>query len=693
MNGNIKMSIDRNPRGRKRPGQAHHGRPMMAAAVMGLAGAVSSMPALAQSADPAAGEGAPVVLAPMVVTASGHEQQIKDAPASITVISRDELEKKPFRDLGDALRDVEGVSVNGVTGEQDITIRGMPGQYTLILVDGKPQNTRQSRPNGSGGFEQGWIPPLNAIERIEVVRGPMSSLYGSDALGGVVNIITRKVSDEWTGAVGTQATLPFSSEYGDGYQGDFYLSGPVVKDLLGVQIFGKRGFRGEDEILDGWSEQDNTNLTGRVTLTPTPDHDITLEYGWARQERTATAGNSAESDSETRNTRTNLSLSHTGRWDFGVSDIHLYREEAKREQAGSTRVPEATNTGLRGQFLTTSGINTLTVGGNVERQEISDSLGSVTGNVGNRPVGGPNSAEALQFSIFAEDEIAVTENFLLTGGLRMDNHEDYGTHFSPRVYAVYHINDQFTLKGGVSTGYRTPDLRQITSGWSTSTGGGNCASTNTCGVIEGNPDLQPETSVTEEIALLWSNDAGYSAGVTVFNNDFKDKIENFNTGIRNADGFFIWRNENVSEANIRGIELTFAAPLGDDFLLDGNYTFSKSEIEAPPPNYPELAGQPLTATPEHSGNLTLNWTPDADYSAYVRMVYTGHQVRAVTRGGVSERPATTTFDIGGSYQIAPNASLNLAVLNVTDKVVDPDAEGNWAVDEGRRFWLGMNVTF
>ncbi len=102
--------------------------------------------------------------------------------------------------------------------------------------------------------------------------------------------------------------------------------------------------------------------------------------------------------------------------------------------------------------------------------------------------------------------------------------------------------------------------KHATSGWATSTGGGNCASSNSCGVIEGNPDLDPETSVTEEIALLWSGQGGYSAGVTLFNNDFKDKIENFNTGVRNADGFFIWRNENIGEANQRGVELAFAAP-------------------------------------------------------------------------------------------------------------------------------------
>src|SRR5690606_30302594 len=148
--------------------------------------------ALAAPGTPLAQEQADTtVLEQVVVTAAGFEQSVKNAPASITVVTREELEKGSFRDLTDALREVQGVAVTGVANEKDIYIRGLPGSYTLILVDGKRQSTRDARPNGSAGYEQSFIPPLSAIERIEVVKGPMSSLYGSDAMGGVINIITR----------------------------------------------------------------------------------------------------------------------------------------------------------------------------------------------------------------------------------------------------------------------------------------------------------------------------------------------------------------------------------------------------------------------------------------------------------------------------------------------------------------------
>src|SRR5690606_10683579 len=105
----------------------------------------------------------------VVVTASGHEQQVVDAPASISVVTREELEKGSYRDLTDALRSVPGVvTTPSDNNTRDISLRGMGAAYTLILVDGKRQSTRETQTNGSTGTDQSWVPPLEAIERIEV---------------------------------------------------------------------------------------------------------------------------------------------------------------------------------------------------------------------------------------------------------------------------------------------------------------------------------------------------------------------------------------------------------------------------------------------------------------------------------------------------------------------------------------------
>src|SRR5690606_7876429 len=129
----------------------------------------------------------PAELKKVVVSATGFEQKITDAPASVTVVSREELEAKPYTGLADALRDVEGIDVGSgfdKNGNISITMRGLPADYTLVLIDGKRQSDiGDIGPNNFGNSQFMYMPPLSAIERIEVVRGPMSTLYGADAIG------------------------------------------------------------------------------------------------------------------------------------------------------------------------------------------------------------------------------------------------------------------------------------------------------------------------------------------------------------------------------------------------------------------------------------------------------------------------------------------------------------------------------
>lgn len=147
----------------------------------------------------------------MVVTASGYEKKITNAAASVSVISQQELQTNKYNDLGEALRSVEGVDVEsstGKTGGLEISIRGMPTSYTLILIDGIRQNgSSDVTPNGFSAMNTSFMPPLAAIDHIEVIRGPMSTLYGSDAIGGVVNIITKKSTDKWSTSINTGVNL------------------------------------------------------------------------------------------------------------------------------------------------------------------------------------------------------------------------------------------------------------------------------------------------------------------------------------------------------------------------------------------------------------------------------------------------------------------------------------------------------
>jgi outer membrane receptor for ferrienterochelin and colicins len=672
------MSSNEVVAGRRGPGS----RTQLAAALC-AAGFGVAQPAWAQSADTAK------TLDTVVVTASGYEQQIQDAPASISVITRENLDKKFYRDINDALVDVPGVIVTGGGDRQDISLRGMGPKYTLILIDGKRQNSRETRTNSdSTGVEGGWTPPLSAIERIEVVRGPMSSLYGSDAMGGVINIITRKVPSEWGGEIRLDTTIQESNKSGDIYQGNFYLSGPIKTDLLGLQIYGQATQRDEDDIVDGFRKRNSESVTAKLALTPNRDHDIVLEATTMRQKLHETLGKTVEplppgqacgrngcpasSDTDYRSNK--WALSHTGRWGWGVSDSYVQQEEFDNR----SRQMKIKNLDIQTSWTLPLGSHMLTLGGSYLSQRLNDQTGNQLAN-------GPSKVDRYQWALFAEDEWRLTETFAVTTGLRMDEDENFGTHFSPRLYGVWHMADRWTLKGGVSTGFRAPDLRQTVAGWGQVSRGGN---------MYGNPDLTPEKSVTEEIGILYDDGEGFNAGLTIFNNDFKDKITRVAcpatqcTDGPNQFGSDPTTYMNVDKANSRGVEANLKLPLSRDWSLTSSYTFTKSEQKSG-----QYKGQPLNQLPKHLFTTTVNWQASDALQAWARLNYRGKESQPITGPSSSSvvAPSYTFVDLGGSYQVNKTVAVYAGIYNLFDKQVTYDDYGY--VEDGRRYWLGVGVKF
>ncbi|WP_265494962.1 TonB-dependent receptor domain-containing protein [Providencia heimbachae] len=652
----------------------------------------------------------------MVVSASGYSQQLRDAPASVTVITAEQLQNKPVRDLADAVKDVEGVSVVGSANKQDINIRGLPGEYTLILVDGRRQNSRESRPNGSGGFEAGFMPPVEAIERIEVIRGPMSSLYGSDAMGGVINIITKKVTNEWHGSVSTGGILQENSDSGNSTDGNFYLSGPLIQDKLGLQLYGGGDYRQEDKIIDGHNKKDNKSLTAKFTYTPWDNQTFLLEAGRTTQERDSTPGKSLSptsdfngkprknTKSEIHNDRNHIALTYKGDWDIINTEISIYQEETKRNTksekeigktgvynfAYETRVPEITNTVVDGKVVAFLPDNILTVGGQFQHAKLKDT--SATGAKSTENV----KLTADQHAFFLEDEFTATENLILTGGLRLDHHEFYGNHWNPRGYAVYYLTDEITIKGGISSAFRAPTLREVSSNYGTSTEKG-------AGIIYGNSDLKPEKSVSEEISIAYNHESGFDASLTFFNTDFKNKLTSYYTGKPDPiTGLNLYTYDNVGKANIKGVEVATGIPIAQDWKLSLNYTYTDSERKSDDEklgNGMSLKGYALDKTPKHMANAKLDWQFNEDLNLYTRAQYTGEQVWAAQRNGAKVpryRSGYTTMDVGTTYQLFKNTKLNFAVLNIANEKgpkIDAEGGGNWDVEDGRRYWANVNVSF
>ncbi|MEB5921676.1 ligand-gated channel protein [Franconibacter daqui] len=632
----------------------------------------------------------------MVVTATGFAQKIQNAPASISVISKQQIEDKAYRDVTDALRDVPGVVVTGGASSSDISIRGMSSQYTLFLVDGKRISTRSTRPNSdNSGIEQGWLPPLESIERIEVIRGPMSSLYGSDAMGGVINVITKKVSNtkSWTGSVHGDATFQENRDSGDLYQTNAYASGPLIDGLLGVKVSGLFSRRQEDRIVNGYNEQRMRN--GAVTLNVTPDdkNDFDLDIARELQDRNSTPGMSTAAEvcrgatctpnekSETRYEHTTYALTHHGYYDDFNSTSYIQQEISNNPE----REMKAWNTTFNTQNQIFLGDHTLTVGGQYRYEKLRDNGNQL------EAAQGLNKLTRWSWALFSEDEWAMTDSFTLTAGLRMDKDENYGTNWTPRGYGVWHLNDQWTLKGGVSAGYKAPELRQSSASWGQVTGGGRLD-----GIIVGNPDLKPEKSLSEEIALLWDNGDNLNAGVTLFNTDFKDKITEVRRCNSSADPAcqignhrydFVSDRVNVDKANMRGVESTFGWEMVKDLNLTANYTFTESEQKSG-----QFSGKPLNKMPKHMFNTTLDWQATPDVGFWSRLNLRGKSSEYLSRTAMAQgTPSYTQVDVGLRYHAAKDLLLTAGVYNVFDKQIDYATYDT--ILDGRRYTLGLTYNF
>lgn len=621
---------------------------------------------------------APVVLEPVVVSATATERPLADAPATVTVITGDELQQRPVQDLADALRDTPGIMVGGVgLNRRGISIRGMPAEHTLILMDGKRVNTAGNA-IAHADYDLNWVPP-EAIERIEVVRGPMSSLYGSEALGGVVNVITRHATDAWHGSLSAQGGL-MEGAGGDSRQIGAYAGGPLVPGVLGLSVTGQSQGREPTRAL---ADPRLTELerrraaTGSATLTWTPDEAqrIDLSYGQGHETRAYTiqSGTTAASIYTTTDTidRRHLSLTHQGDWSWGSSSLRAYRSTLDRESQRSTGTPTdpqtLTDDIVDGHVsVPVLSWNRVTLGGEWHRERLTDSTVNRTG-----------SAEAIHHAVFLQDEISLGADWSLVLGDRADHHEAFGWQHSPRAYLVHHLTDALTVKGGIGKGFKAPTLKQLSPQYQAVAAAGRFT-------VVGNPALEPETSVTYELGAEYRA-TGWSLRATLFQNDLENLIETACTRFCGVRGREIRTYQNINEARIRGVELGGGADLPGNLRLDANYTFLDSEDRG--------TGLELSERPRHRANVALAWSPTERFTARVRTEYVGRQALTPSSGAATRLPAYTLLSLDLSQQLTDSVALRGGVQNLTDQRLAEKSSLFPYAEEGRLYWVGLNYSF
>jgi outer membrane receptor for ferrienterochelin and colicins len=613
---------------------------------------------------------APEEIPQVVVTASFIEQKIEDAPASVTVITREALNNRPVQDLADALHGAAGVNVGGVgLARRGISIRGMSNEYTLTMIDGR-RISQSAGVIGHSEADVGWV-PTEGIERIEVVRGPMSSLYGSDALGGVINIITRTATDEWRASTTSRGEWREDGRGGEVIQTGLYVSGPLMQDVLGVTAYGE--FRDRKPTVSAvdprLSEMEGREVaTGNLALNWTPDdaQRFSLSYGQGseQRERDAVTGRNYYVTTDLLD-RKQYSLSHTGRWSWGETTVRGYGtklEKTNRRSRGTPVRPQTIEdeTYDARTSVNVGALNRVTVGGEWRQEELHDTSMNAAGYDSVRYRG-----------VFAQDELTL-DRWLLVLGTRYDDHDIFGGQNSPRAYAVYHASDELTIKGGVGRGFKAPNLKLLSPEYSVTT---------SSFVVFGNPDLQPEINTSYELGSSYSANR-WSLQATLFQNDVKDLIQSYCAADCNA--LRVLRYENVDEARIRGVEVGASVIALSSFAVDFNYTFLDAKDLS--------ANQPLAEKPKHAMNLTLKWIPTDKLNAQLRGNHHGKQTiySSEVRYGL---PDYTLWGADLNYQLTSHIKLHLSGDNLTDENLAELSSRFTYVEVGRSYSAGFTGSF
>ena len=805
-------------------------------ALLGLPAAYAAVQPEASANLNASGEAA---MERIVVTAAGFEQKVVDAPASISVISGVELQSRPYMTLLDVVRELEGVDIGETrdkTGQGTVSMRGMGSDYTLILIDGRRQNNNGDiYPNSFGGNQFNHIPPLSAVERVEVIRGPASTLYGADALGGVINIITKKITDQTVGAVSHSRTVQSESALGDDTTTDFSLFTPLLPGQIGLAVRGNVYERDASDpeyspAMDpngdwhvralgfgaGGKTVDNTNWSAGTTLnyTPNANHALIFSYdkseqkydndgnqlgtedtfdamlrivnaaiqpraGYAKDQRFAREQWALQHQGEWQgDIRSNISLSSVetsnlgrtlpytvaertslqglwttacikaggknnaakncvpsfmaGRTDAQKSSAFTWQSEAAKMafmqanlspaqyQQMLAYLPRNARTLATNQYTLDAKVeipfdhHMVVTGGQLIDGEMED---SVFGMYGDGYVDGTVQKHEM-WALFAEDNWTVLPDLVLTAGVRYDDHNVFGGEVSPRLYGVWTVNPSWTIKGGVSTGYKTPKTSDLFPG---------IVMFGAQGVIPmvGNPLLTPETSVNTEIAMYYAHDDGHSFNATIFNNRFDDKISSggdtippcdiAKPGQRCAEVGLGWadlgyrsftQKINIDRVDINGAEVAGFYQLPYNLALRANYTFTDSEQKSG-----ANIGLPMTNTARHMVNATL------DYAATdLLKLFLTAEVRSKRYRGFDTVQNTQlfykdyeAFHFGASYKASDAVTFNARINNLFDvdfttyntlfaKGSDGSYVGTYVddfnnKDKARNLWLSVNVTF
>ncbi|MDE0364373.1 MAG: TonB-dependent receptor [Gammaproteobacteria bacterium] len=587
-------------------------------AIFGLV--VASATAVAVAEPSADGEDR-VRIDTMIVTGTRIEQTTAETGSTVHIIDADEIAALGFSHALDAVARAPGVTVNQngtFGGAATVRIRGASSAQTLVLIDGVSVNDASSP---GGGFNFARLDTGN-IERIEILSGPQSTLWGADAIGGVVSITTRRPGHGLGGSLFAQAGSygtfrgGASVSHGGG-AGDFRLAATRL-NTDGVSRADKRNGNTEDDGLEtltlsargGLNLPRGARLEGSLVWNDSESEFDSFHFG--------AQGNVGDGDerSRTEELSGHLALKAPMLGERFHNLLLVGRAEIDRENF-SDGLQSFEARGERTLFryqgtLSIDARNTLVLG--AEREESSAS--------------GNDSAINGLFALYEWQPVG---KLTLTGGLRSDDHERFGAETTGRVAAAFRPVPNLTLRASWGQGFKPPTIFQTTF---------FC-----CGAPAANDALRPERSEGVDFGAEWRPDSGLGhIGVTYFRQDTEDLID---------FSFAIGGYQNIDEVESKGIEVSAGWNLTDAFALSADYAYIKAR---------EGDGTALRRLPKHSGDLALSFDPSGPFSGTVLLRFNGRE----TNSDGSRLDDWARVDVNARYALSERLELFGRVENLFD---------------------------
>ncbi len=612
----------------------------------------------------------------MVVTATKNQTSVRDAPASITVIDNETLNRTPANDVASVLETVPGLQVVRTSGSEPyITIRGLKNNnsardnYTLMLINGRRITSAETMVRGAT-FDFSSI-PMSAIDHIEVIRGPMSSLYGSDALGGVVNVILKQPTDDTQ----VNASLSYSQpENGGGAmeKGNIFVSGAGIPDKLLYTVTAEFSHQDDwfpDDVnsgntFSGNAEEERSGLHTSLNWLINDANTVLFDAGYMKNDRTFPDADKDDTsdDDITNSEKYTVGVGHQGLWGWGDSDVYYLYEHSEIYDDNSHPLLGVTNSKQQNHSL--DGKLTLT---NFERQVITTGINATTTSIDiDKNYDGKQTTG--QQAIFIQDQISLTETLAATLSGRFTHHDDFGSDFTPRAYLVYNPTDRFTVKGGYAEGFKTPTIYQTSEDFSLVSCGGSC-------YLTGNPDLKAETSKTYELASSYNADHWF-VQATVFYNEISNMIDR-DTSTR-ASGWITYQN--IDEAESKGVELEGQLDILDNIDLTANATYTNAKDKSDDTSLENVA--------RWLSNVSLNWYATDRLSLYTSANYTGKQW-----DGDTWLDPYVVANLGGSYDFNSNWTVKAGVTNFLDENLESDDQDYSENVVGRTYFVTLDMSF